>query len=171
MKPVSKHKRSSVFYNEQTDSFIKTFSPKFKWKLKFFFRLRRYPGDNFYYISNLLNSLNIKTPKIIKHSKYFIETKNLAAMSLKEHLELNPNDTDTIEQFVNLISILMKNNIYSGDLTPRNFIFKNGDIYALDLEDYRHNTRLTFKKKNFLRRLKTKIPDEIFQLVLKKIQN
>ncbi|MEG1942091.1 MAG: Mn2+dependent serine/threonine protein kinase [Cetobacterium sp.] len=170
MKTVAKHKRSSVFYSEQNDSFIKTFTPKLNRKIKFFFRLRKYPGDNFYYISNLLNSLNIKTPTITKHSKYSIETKNLAGLSLKEYLELNPNDTHAIEQFINIISTLMKNNIYSGDLTPNNFIFKNGTIYALDLEDYRHNTKLTFKKNEFLRRLKTKISDDLFQLFLKKIK-
>lgn len=171
MKIIVSHARSSVFYNSKTDTFIKTFSPKLINRFKFFINLRLYPGNNFYYICNLLNSLNIKTPIVINYSKYHIETANLHGESLENFLERNPNDLKIINKYVHIILILLKNNIYCGDLSLDNFILKNNEIYALDLEDYKHIKFSKYNRKEFLRRLEGKIPLNIYNLILQEIKN
>lgn len=171
MKLISKHPRSKVFYNIERDSFIKTFTPKLTKKIKFFFRLRKYPGENFFYISNFLNSLNIRTPDIINHSKYSVETKSIHGISLKEALEKNLNSNDLVEQYVSLVLCLLENNVYCGDLKLENFIVNKNQIYVLDLEDYRHVVFCKHTKKEFLDRLKGKIPKDIFKLIIEKAQN
>lgn len=171
MQLIIKHKRSSVFYNSKTDTFIKTFKPKAINRFKFFLNLRQYPGNNFNYICNLLNSLNIKTPKITKHSKYYIETANLYGESLEDFLDKNPNDNSIIKKYIYIIITLLKNNIYCGDLSLDNFIVKDNEIYALDLEDYKHVRFFKYKNEEFLRRLKGKIPSTVYNLILEEIKN
>ncbi|MGL5050378.1 MAG: RIO1 family regulatory kinase/ATPase [Fusobacteriaceae bacterium] len=171
MESIVYHKRSCVFYNRQNHTFVKTFSPKFINRFKFFLRLRRYPGNNFFYISKLLNSLNIKTPEIITYSKYKVITKNLYGESLEKYLENSVENSSIINRYVEIILILLKNNIYSGDLSLDNFFVKNGEIYALDLEDYKHNIYFKNKRVKFLERLKNKIPSNIFNLILEGINN
>ncbi|MGL5190340.1 MAG: RIO1 family regulatory kinase/ATPase [Cetobacterium sp.] len=171
MKIIVVHPRSSVFYNSKSDTFIKTFSPKLLNRFKFFINLRLYPGNNFHYICNLLNSLNIKTPKVINYSKYHIETANLRGESLEDFLDKNPNNIEIIKKYIEIILILLKNNIYCGDLSLDNFILKNNEIYALDLEDYKHIKFSKYNRKEFLRRLEEKIPSDIYNLILEEIKN
>ncbi|MGL5983433.1 MAG: RIO1 family regulatory kinase/ATPase [Cetobacterium sp.] len=168
MLAVAIHKRSSVFYNSKADTFIKNFSPKFTKKVKFILKIRKYPGENFHYISKLLNSLCIKTPEIVSYSKFSIETKNLHGESLEEFLNKNSKNSYIIDKFVKIIITLLENNIYSADLSLDNFIVKDNEIYALDLEDYKHLK--LFDKKKFLRKLNAKIPEYILNSILKEIE-
>ncbi|MDX8335920.1 BUD32 family EKC/KEOPS complex subunit [Candidatus Cetobacterium colombiensis] len=171
MKVIIIHRRSCVYYKVSSDSFIKEFTPKFSSKLKYFFKLRKYPGKNFYYISNLLNSLNIKTAKIISYSNYHIETKNIDGITLEEFIKIKGDNYDyIISQYIFLILTLIKNNIYCGDLHFGNFIVKNNELYALDLEDYHHKNIFWSYKKCFLSRLKGKIPKEIFEDIIKQLE-
>lgn len=165
MKEISIGKRSSVYYDEKTDTFIKKFNPNFKSRLKFFFRLRRYPGENFNYISNLLNTFNINTPSIVSYDKYEIKTKNIHGVSLEDYCKFHP---DIEDKYVNLILILLNNNIYSGDLSLDNFIVKDEDIYVIDMEDYKHNKFFNKSKKEFLKRLEYKISPNLYNKILKK---
>lgn len=161
MKKIVIGKRSSVFYDEIKKEYTKTFNPKFKARLKYFLKLRKYPGLNFLHISKTLNSLGIKTPTITKVSKYSITTKELNGISL-EHLL---NDKNIEKKFITLIITLFRNKIYSGDLAPDNFIVVNNEIYALDLEDYKYEKFFYFNLKKALKRLKGKVPLEIYNSV------
>ncbi len=170
MKVIVRHPRSAVFYDENRDVFIKKFTPKRVNKIKFFLRFRKYPGENFYYISKLLNSLNIKTPIVLIHSHYYVETKNLNGISLDKFIENNPTDTDILNKYALLVLTLMRNNIYCGDLSLDNFMVKDNDIYALDLEDYRHVKFFKHTNEEFLKRLKGKIPKELFEIIINRLQ-
>ncbi|MGL4987963.1 MAG: RIO1 family regulatory kinase/ATPase [Cetobacterium sp.] len=170
MKLINKHKRSAVFYNEETDTFIKKFIPKFSAKLKFFFKFRKYPGENFYYICNLLKKLDIKTPVIVNHSKYSVETEKLDGESLEEVLNREPKNLIVINNYIDILISLLKNNIYCGDLSFDNFIVINNEVYPFDLEDYRHVKFLKRGQDEFLRRLKGKIPPHIFEEVLERLK-
>lgn len=163
MKEIVLGKRSSVFYNENEDIYLKIFNPKFKARLKYFFRLRKYPGLNFKYIATYLNSLGINTPNIVDASKYSVVTKNLNGTSLEKFL--NKNNKDLEEKFISLIITLFENKIYSGDLAPDNFMVVNNEIYALDLEDYRYEKFYHFNLSKALKRLKGKVPLEIYNSV------
>lgn len=48
METIVSGKRSSVFFNPKDNTYLKTFSPKFSSKLKYFFKFRKYPGENFF---------------------------------------------------------------------------------------------------------------------------
>lgn len=168
---ISIQKRSKVFFDESEEVYIKYFYPKFKFKLKYFFKFRKYPGCNFKYISDTLNSLNFKTPKILEYSNYFIKTKKVDGITLDEYIKNNPNDKTMLKNFINFIVTIYFNNIYSGDLHLKNFLVSNNELYILDLEDYRHTKVLNYRKKEFLRRLKTKIPPNIYNLILEEIKN
>lgn len=166
MKEISIGKRSCVYYDEQKDTFIKKFKPNFKSRLKFWFKLRRYPGENFNYISNILNSLGIKTAKIISYGPYEVETRNIHGISLQEYYKINPNIDD---KYISLILILLKNNIYSGDLSLDNFIIKDHEIYVIDMEDYKYNKFFKKSKNEFFKRLKYKIPISLYKKIIEKI--
>ncbi|MCQ8212092.1 Mn2+dependent serine/threonine protein kinase [Cetobacterium somerae] len=169
METIVTHPRSSVFYDKNRDIFIKKFTPKISSRIKYFFRLRKYPGENFYYISTFLNSLNIKTPTVVKHLNYSVETKNIKGISLEEFIKNNPTDKDIINKFTTLVITLIDNSIYCGDLSLDNFMVKDNEIYVLDLEDYRHVKFFKHNKDEFLRRLKGKVPREIFENIIEKL--
>lgn len=170
MKTIVTHPRSSVFYDQSRDIFIKKFTPKLSNKIKYFFKLRKYPGQNFYYISCFLRSLNIKTPIVVKYSNYYVETKNIKGISLEKFIKNYPTNKKIIDDFTSLVVTLISNNIYCGDLSLDNFMVKNNEIYVLDLEDFRHVKFFKHTKEEFLKRLKGKIPKDIFENILKKIQ-
>lgn len=163
MKEIVLGKRSSVFYDEENKLYLKTFNPKFKARLKFFFKLRKYPGLNFKYIANHLNSLGINTPTVVEASKYSVTTRDLNGISLEEFL--NKNNKELENKFASLIITLFENKIYSGDLAPDNFLVVNNEIYALDLEDYRYEKLYYFNLSKALKRLKGKVPSEIYNSV------
>lgn len=170
MKVIVRHPRSAVFFDENRDVFIKNFNPKLINRIKFFLGLRRYPGENFYYISKLLNTLNINTPPIINYSKYSVETQNVPGLSLEKALEKNSDNHIIIEQYISFILRLLENNIYCGDLKFDNFIVYKNKLYALDLEDYRHVKFFKHTNEEFLKRLKGKIPKELFEIIINRLQ-
>ncbi len=43
-----------VIYNAKKKTYTKIIKPKLKKQLKYFFKLRRYPGENIKYILNIL---------------------------------------------------------------------------------------------------------------------
>lgn len=170
MEAIVTHPRSSVFYDKSRDTFIKKFTPKLSNRIKYFFKLRKYPGQNFHYISSFLSSLNIKTPTIVKYSNYCVETKNIKGVSLEEFIKSNPINKKIIDDFTLLVITIINNNIYCGDLSLDNFMVKDNQIYVLDLEDYRHVKFFKHTKDEFLKRLKGKVPKDIFENIIKKLQ-
>lgn len=158
MKIIVDHRRTKVFFDEEKEQYIKEFHPKLSFRMKYFFRLRRYPGSNFKFIAHELKSLGIKTPNIVFADKYKVVTEKVEGILLSDYLK--NNEDDILIKYLDLIVKVLKSDIYFGDFHSGNFIVKNGDIYALDLEDYKKEK---FFKKNLdevLKRLKDKLKNE-----------
>lgn len=158
-------KRSSVFFDPKNNTYIKTFSPKLKNKIKYFLKLRKYPGENFFYISTLLKNLGIKTVEVVEYSPYRVVTKKLDGVILFDYLKENPNDENIENQYIELVTKVLKSNIYCGDLNLFNFIVSNNELYALDLEDYKYEKIPSRSQEEALRRLEEKVPPHIYKKV------
>lgn len=168
MKIISEHKRSIVYFDEISDMFIKKFKPKFINKLKYFLRLRKYPGHNFYFIATELKKLNLNVPEILNFSHYSITMKNIHGTSLKKYLD-NNYSKKIINDFIDIIVCILNNNIYSGDMGYNNFLVKDNQIYIIDLEDYR---KVRFFKRNTneaIRRMKGKVDDWVIEEIKKNL--
>lgn len=165
MKVISKQKRSCVFYDEEKDIFIKTFNPKFTNKIKYFFRLRKYPGENFAYIAKNLKELNINTLEILEYSNYSITTKNLHAVTLENYLKLKKENYSILTQYIDIVSTLLKNNIYCGDFAYDNFMVKDNKIFVIDLEDYKKVKFFKKSKKEAIKRLYKKTTPDIIEKI------
>ncbi|GLI55158.1 hypothetical protein PM10SUCC1_06730 [Propionigenium maris DSM 9537] len=146
------HKRTKVFYDNKRKLYVKKFYPRLEMRLKYALGLRRYPGTNFHYISDTLNSLGIKTPEIERVGKYEVVTKKISGEPLSEHLL---RDRSLVKEFLDLIVKVLENGIYFGDFNTNNFIVNEGSIYALDLEDYRKELFFNRTTDEALRRLRT----------------
>lgn len=164
MKIIHNQKRSIVIFNEDDSTYLKIFKPKLINKLKYFLRLRKYPGHNFNFISKQLNKIGISTVEIISFSHYSVITKPIDGISLNEYLLKYPS-SNILEKYIELILILLKNNIYCGDLTYNNFFVKNNKIIALDLEDYRIVKYFQRNNTEFLRRLEGKVDPWVFNKI------
>lgn len=168
MKIINDQKRSVVFYDEKNHTFIKKFKPKLSAKVKYFFRLRKYPGDNFNFISLELKKLDIPTVEIINYSHYSVITKELVGISLEQYLKIYSNHT-ILKNFIQVVTKLLKNNIYCGDLSYDNFYVINDKIVALDLEDYRKVTFFKRSTEEAIRRMKGKVDDWVIEEIKKNL--
>lgn len=166
MKIVSNQKRSIVYFNEKDSTYIKIFKPKFINKLKYFLRLRKYPGDNFKFISVELKKLGISTVTILNYTHYSVITEKIDGISLEKYLTIH-KDSKILNDYINLVVTLLKNNIYCGDLSYDNFFVMNKQIIALDLEDYRKVKFFKRSSDEALRRLQGKIDDSVLEKIKK----
>lgn len=83
----------------------------------------------------------------------------LKGVLLSEYLGRN-KDTVIIENFLNIIVKILKNKIYYSDFNSKNFIVKEEEIFAIDLEGYKTG-RLAFKtKKELHKRLKKALKND-----------
>ncbi|MEZ6854532.1 hypothetical protein [Halodesulfovibrio aestuarii] len=128
------HKRA-VYYDEEKKQYIKYFTPKLELKLKYWFRLRKYPGTNFSYIADKLQALGLKTPQVITAEKYKVITQEVEAPTLKEYLQ-ETNDPTIEPRIIELIATILNSGIVFFDFHYENFLYKNGQVYILDLEGY-----------------------------------
>lgn len=62
-----------------------------------------------------------------------------------------------INKFIDIVSKIINLNVYYGDFNFNNFIVSNGEIYAIDLEDYRKDFLTKFRKKSTMKRLKRQL--------------
>lgn len=169
MEIISNQKRSVVYYDKNKNIFIKKFKPKFSAKLKYFFRLRKYPGDNFYFISSELTKLNISTVQVLAFSHYSVTTKKLFGIPLNQYI-LDHSSSIILNKFIEIICTLLENGIYCGDLSYDNFFVVNEEIYAIDLEDYRKVKFLKRDNKEAIRRMKGKVDDWVIEEVRKRLK-
>ncbi|WP_410209044.1 Mn2+dependent serine/threonine protein kinase [Fusobacterium sp.] len=161
---INKQKHSEVYFDPDNSVYIKKFNPKFINKIKFFLRFRRYPGENFNYISKELNKIGIKTVKIISYSKYSVTTKKILGIPLDEYLSKS-KDYTILNKYIDLVISLLNHGFYSGDLSYDNFFVNNNEIIALDLEDYK---KVLFFKKDTneaIRRLYGKVDLWVIQKI------
>lgn len=159
MEIVSDHKRSKVYYNEGEKTYVKTFHPKFKNRLKYGLKLRKSPGKNFKFISSKLKEIGIRNPEILKYSDYYVITKEVEGVVFRDYIKNNPCSS-VVQKVLDSIVLMIKNNIYCGDLNTGNFIIANTEIYAIDLEGYRKTRVLPRKKEDIFKRLKNTLKNK-----------
>lgn len=135
MTSLKKEKKRSVYYDEEKKQYIKIFTPKFELKLKYWFHLRKYPGLNFAHIARRLQSFGLNTPPITAAEKYKVVTQEIDAPTLEEYLN-NTNDKTVESRLVELIASILNSGIIFFDFHYRNFLYKDKEIYVIDLEGY-----------------------------------
>lgn len=160
MEIIVDHKKCKVFFDTEKNVFVKRFYPKFENRLKFFLRFRRYPGENFRYISEELRKIGVKVPQIVSSNKYEVITKKIEGVILSKYFDENGYDDEVVKEFLNIIVRILNSNIYFGDFNTSNFIFSDGEIFAIDLEDYRKEKLLKRDKNEALRRLKKTLKND-----------
>lgn len=182
-KVIVENSRSKVVYNDLEKTYTKYFYSEFGKKIRFFLRLRRYPGRNYKYISDIFEKEGIKVAEIINFDKFMVKTKEIPGISLLECISANTEEKEIlIEKYIELVSKIINLGIYFGDFHFGNFIVCNDEIYVIDLEDYKKDILSKYRKKSLLKRLKrylfrlTEIYNEdicdgkkIFDEILKKI--
>ncbi|BBA50390.1 hypothetical protein FV113G1_07370 [Fusobacterium varium] len=149
-----------VIYDAKEKTYTKIIKPKLKKQLKYFFRLRRYPGENINYIANLFRQNKIKTFDILKYSKYMTVTKEIEGKSLMDEI-INNNDREyvntLINKYIEIVTKIIELEVYFGDFNFGNFIVSNGELYVIDLEDYRKDFLTRFRRKSMMKRLKREL--------------
>lgn len=61
-------------------------------------------------------------------------TKDIQGVVLREYLK---KDDSILKYFLDIIVKILKNKIYYSDFNTKNFIVKDGEIFAIDLEGYK----------------------------------
>ena len=154
-KVIVENSRSKVIYNDVEKAYTKYFYSGYSKKIKFFLKLRRYPGKNYKYISDIFEKEGIKVAEIIDFDKYMVKTKEIPGTSLLECISTNTKEKEIlIEKYIKLVSKIINLGIYFGDFHFGNFIVYNEEIYVIDLEDYKKDILSKYRKKSLLKRLK-----------------
>jgi tRNA A-37 threonylcarbamoyl transferase component Bud32 len=127
-----------VYYNARLGLYKKVFTPSWWRRVRFFLRMRRYPGYHYAHIAESLKLAGLSTPKVVEVSHFSVTTKAVDGILLFEAL-LNP-DRHQIEillnQYVNTVSTIFSEHLYFPDFHFKNFIVFKGELYALDLDSY-----------------------------------
>ena len=155
-KVIVENSKSKVIYNDVEKTYTKYFYSGYSKKIKFFLGLRKYPGRNYKYISDIFEKEGIKVAEIIDFDKYMIKTKEILGISLLEYLIYNSEDKKKIfiKKYIDLVSKIINFGMYFGDFHFGNFIIYNDEIYVIDLEDYKKDILSKYRKKSLLKRLK-----------------
>lgn len=150
------NKRTKVIYNNIDKTYKKILYPSFEKKIKYFFKIRKYPGYNCKYIYNIFIKSNIKTAEIINFDKYTITTKEIKGNKLMDELLSSNNQKGDLllKKYINIVSKIINLDIYYGDFNFDNFIVSDEELYIVDLEDYRKDFLCRFRKKSIKKRLK-----------------
>ncbi|WP_027128205.1 hypothetical protein [Fusobacterium perfoetens] len=170
-KLISFDKYSKVIYDSEKNVYIKIFKPKIKKRILYFFRIRRYPGYNFKYMTSLFNKLGIKTAEIIDYGKYYVITKSIEGKTLAEILDIEIDEKKIkkyIFQYEEILEKIIKGKIYYADFHFGNFIVFNEELYVLDLEDYKKEKIFIFNKEKMLKKLREKLNIIINNKLIKK---
>ena len=152
-----KRAKDEIYYDEVNKTYTKLIKPRFNKKIKYFFGLRKYPGKNVKYISDLFLQNGIRTFEVIEVSKYKTVTKEITGDTLMDKIIRLKNDEEInnlIEKYIKIVVKIIELGVYYGDFNFGNFIVNNGKLYVIDLEDYRKDFFSKFRKKEMMRRLK-----------------
>lgn len=156
-KLMFKRAKDEIYYDEVNKTYTKLIKPRFNKKIKYFFGLRKYPGKNVKYISDLFLQNGIRTFEVIEVSKYKTVTKEITGDTLMDKIIRLKNDEEInnlIEKYIKIVVKIIELGVYYGDFNFGNFIVNNGKLYVIDLEDYRKDFFSKFRKKEMMRRLK-----------------
>ena len=158
-KVIVNHKRTKVVFDTENRIYTKYFYPKFDKRLKCFLGLRKYPGRNYKYISDILEKEGIKVAEVIDFDKFMIKTKEIMGKNLSEEFINSEKERgkELINKYVEIVSKIINLGIYFGDFNFDNFIVYQNELYAIDLEDYRKDFFSTYRKKSLIKRLKRQL--------------
>ncbi len=149
-----------VVYDTEAKTYTKTIKLKWKKKIKCILGLRKYPGENIKYIAEIFQKNGIKTFNVLEYSKHSVITSEIEGRSLMDEiLEIKSKEEAQvlIDKFVSIVTKIINLNVYYGDFNFNNFIVSNGEVYAIDLEDYRKDFLTKFRKKSTMKRLKRQL--------------
>lgn len=158
-KVIVNHKRTKVIFNTEGRVYTKYFYPKFDKKIKCFLGLRKYPGRNYKYISDILEEDGIKVAEVINFNKYSVSTKEIIGKNLSEELKNSEKERgkELINKYIEIVSKIINLGIYFGDFNFDNFIVSQEELCAIDLEDYRKDLFSAFRKKSLIKRLRRQL--------------
>lgn len=155
-----KKEKDEIIYNAQEKTYTKIMKPGLNKKIKYFFKIRKYPGQNIKYISEILKKNGIKTFEIIEYSNYKVITKEILGNSLTEEI-LKIKEKEKVKvlinKYVEIVAKIIELGIYFGDFNYYNFIVNDGELFVIDLEDYRKDIFFIFRKNKMMKRLKEKL--------------
>jgi RIO-like serine/threonine protein kinase len=149
-----------VVYDTEAKTYTKTIKLKWKKKIKCILGLRKYPGENIKYIAEIFQKNGIKTFNVLEYSKHSVVTSEIEGRSLMDEILETKNKEEAqvlIDKFVSIVTKIINLNVYYGDFNFNNFIVSNGEVYAIDLEDYRKDFLTKFRKKSTMKRLKRQL--------------
>ena len=149
-----------VVYDTEAKTYTKTIKLKWKKEIKCILGLRKYPGENIKYIAEIFQKNGIKTFNVLEYSKHSVITSEIEGRSLMDEiLEIKSKEEAQvlIDKFVSIVTKIINLNVYYGDFNFNNFIVSNGEVYAIDLEDYRKDFLTKFRKKSTMKRLKRQL--------------
>ncbi len=149
-----------VVYDTEAKTYTKTIKLKWKKKIKCILGLRKYPGENIKYIAEIFQKNGIKTFNVLEYSKHSVVTSEIEGRSLMDEMLETKSKEEAqvlIDKFVSIVTKIINLNVYYGDFNFNNFIVSNGEMYAIDLEDYRKDFLTKFRKKSTMKRLKRQL--------------
>lgn len=149
-----------VVYDTEAKTYTKTIKLKWKKKIKCILGLRKYPGENIKYIAEIFQKNGIKTFNVLEYSKHSVVTSEIEGRSLMDEILETKSKEEAqilIDKFVSIVTKIINLNVYYGDFNFNNFIVSNGEVYAIDLEDYRKDFLTKFRKKSTMKRLKRQL--------------
>lgn len=152
-----KREKDEIYYNKENKTYTKIIKPRLNKRIKYFFRLRKYPGENVKYIAKLLEKNGIDTLKVIQAEKYLTITKEIIGNTLIKEIRMTKNDEKKsylVKKYIETVVKIINLGIYYGDFNFGNFIVSNDKLYVIDLEDYRKDFFSKFRKKDMMKRLK-----------------
>lgn len=117
-----------VIYNSENKTYTKIIKCRLKKRIKFLLGIRKYPGENIKYISELFKKNGIKALEVLEYSKYKVVTKEITGKTFLEELISNYNNYESkilIEEYIKLITKIINLGVYFGDFNFGNFIVHN----------------------------------------------
>lgn len=149
-----------VIYDTENKTYTKTIKLKWKKKIKCILGLRKYPGENIKYIAELFQKNGINTFDVLEYSKNSVVTSEIEGRILMDEILITKDKDkvqELIDKFVDIVTRIIDLGVYYGDFNFGNFIVSNGELYAIDLEDYRKDFFTKFRKKSVMKRLKRQL--------------
>ena len=148
----------TVIYDTEKRVYKKYIRPKICKRIKCFLRLRRYPGENYKYISDILEKAGIRVVEVLSWSKYSVITKEVFGKSLLEELVTSDKEKgkELIEKYIDIVKKIVNLNVYYGDFYFNNLMIdKNKEIYVIDIDEMEFTLySKIFKNKKVIPRVK-----------------
>jgi hypothetical protein len=136
---IKKTDETLVYYDAHREVYRKVFRPAFRRQLKFSLGIERYPGHHYSHIAGLLNTAGILTPTVVECSRFSVTTEAVEGKALFEEL-LTPDRLRVqtlLNKYTDIIAAIVVSQLFFADFHFKNFLVNGGNIYALDLDNYK----------------------------------